>query len=78
LRRRPTQGLLGADENERMPADAAHTPIESTAAAYWVMLRRIALAAAAIDLVFLLLYGLLGATALALLNLASIAMYAAA
>jgi len=61
-----------------MPADAAHTPIESTAAAYWVMLRRIALAAAAIDLVFLLLYGLLGATALALLNLASIAMYAAA
>jgi diguanylate cyclase (GGDEF)-like protein len=61
-----------------MPGDTAHTPIESTAAAYWVMLRRIALAAAAIDIAFLLLYGLLGATALALLNLASIAMYAAA
>jgi diguanylate cyclase (GGDEF)-like protein len=63
---------------ERMPASAAHVPIESTAAAYWAMLRRIALAAAAIDLGLLLLYSLLGAKALALLNLVSIAIYVTA
>ena len=57
-----------------MKPDGTPVAIESTAAAYWAMLRRIAMFAAAIDVGFLLLYSALGATALALLNLASVAL----
>ncbi|MFN9744970.1 MAG: GGDEF domain-containing protein [Betaproteobacteria bacterium] len=54
------------------------SPIESSAASYWLMLRRITVWAAGICVGFLLLYGALGARALALMNLASVALYTAA
>ncbi len=60
-----------------IPAGAT-SPIESPAAAYWAMLRRIAVWAACIDVGFLVLYSLLGAKALALMNLASVALYTTA
>lgn len=66
------------DEILLMKPDGTPVAIESTAAAYWAMLRHIAVFAAAIDVGFLLLYSALGATALALLNLASVALYTAA
>ncbi|MCM0610804.1 MAG: hypothetical protein KA711_17710 [Ideonella sp. WA131b] len=62
------------DEILLMKPDGTPVAIESTAAAYWAMLHRIAVFAAAIDVGFLLLYSALGATALALLNLASVAL----
>lgn len=52
--------------------------VESSGASYWLMIRRITVWAAAIDVAFLLLYSALGAKALALLNVASIALYAGA
>lgn len=55
-----------------------HRVTESTGAVYWAMLRRITVWAACIDVGFLLLYGALGAKALALMNLASVAVYTAA
>jgi diguanylate cyclase (GGDEF)-like protein len=52
--------------------------MESAGAAYWALLKRVALLAAAVDVGFLLLYGVLGATALALMNLVSVAIYVVA
>lgn len=61
-----------------MSAPGSTSPIVSSAASYWLMLRRITVWAAGIDVAFLLLYGALGAQALALLNLASVTLYVAA
>ena len=61
-----------------MSAPGSTSPIVSSAASYWLMLQRVTVWAAGIDVAFLLLYGALGAKALALLNLASVALYVAA
>jgi len=56
------------------------TPREpaSAGASYWALMRRITVWAACIDVGFLVLYGALGAEALALMNLASVALYTTA
>jgi diguanylate cyclase (GGDEF)-like protein len=54
---------------------ATSATIESAASAYWALLKRVALFAAGVDIGFLLLYGALGAMALALVNLVSVAIY---
>ncbi len=73
-----TQVSARSDEIRQMSPERSTTPIESVGAAYWAMLQRIVVLAAGVDTCFLVLYSLLGAKALALLNLGSIALYLAA
>ncbi len=60
-----------------MPPQSLPATVESVGAAYWAMLQRIAVLAACVDTGFLVLYSLLGAKTLALMNLGSIALYLA-
>jgi diguanylate cyclase (GGDEF)-like protein len=61
-----------------MPVGVPTGQVKSSATTYWLMLRRITVWAAGIDVAFLVLYGALGAKALAMLNLASLALYTTA
>ena len=64
--------------DNRPMQQAVFPSMPSASAVYWALLRRITVWAACVDVGFLLLYGALGATALAAMNLASVAIYTAA
>jgi len=61
-----------------LPSPAATAVTGMSRAAFWLMLRRIAVFAGCVDLVYLVVFFVLGMPVMALLNLVSMSMYAAA